>query len=86
MMLQGSLFDLLGEAGLELLMELMDKAPELGRIDARDLFAIAEAHGGGGGGGGFDGGGFDGGMMGGGAEEASGRCVCVMGLLGRVLC
>lgn len=37
------------------MMELIDKAPALGRIDARDLFAIAEAHGGGGGGG--DGGG-----------------------------
>lgn len=75
---QGSLFDLLGEAGLDLLMELIDKAPELGRIDARDLFAIAEAHGGGGG---FDGGGggFDRegglGMMGGGAEEAPERYV-----------
>lgn len=51
--LQGSLFDLLGEAGLELMMELIDKAPQLAQIDARDLFAIADAHGSGGGG--FDG-------------------------------
>ncbi|CAM9979009.1 unnamed protein product, partial [Ectocarpus fasciculatus] len=82
--LQGSLFDLLGEAGLELMMELIDKAPALGRIDARDLFAIADAHGGGGGGGGgggsagiggFDGGGLAAGMaeMGLGADEATGR-------------
>lgn len=81
---QGSLFDLLGEAGLELMMELIDKAPALRRIDARDLFAIADAHGGGGGGaggggsggiGGFDGGGLAAGMaeMGLGADEATGR-------------
>lgn len=29
------------------MMELIDKATALGQIDARDLFAIADAHGGG---------------------------------------
>ncbi|CAM9807850.1 unnamed protein product, partial [Scytosiphon promiscuus] len=74
--LQGSLFDLLGEAGLELMMELIDKAPALAQIDARDLFAIADAHGGAGvGGGGFDGSGLAAGMseMGFGEETPGGR-------------
>lgn len=54
---QGSLFDILGESGLELMMEIVEKAPMLARVDVGDLLAIAEAHrgfgGGGGGGGGF---------------------------------
>lgn len=75
---QGPLFDLLGEAGLELMMEIIDKAPALGRIDPRDLVAIADAHGGGGMEGGVPGGGASGGLGGmagfeGAGEEASGR-------------
>lgn len=41
-------------------MELIDKAPTLAQIDARDLFAIADAHGSGGTGGNGFGGGFNG--------------------------
>ena len=81
---QGSLFDLLGEAGLELMMDLVAKTASLRRIDARDLFAIADAHGGGGGGGGGGVGGAGGGAggaaamggvggFGGAPEEAQGR-------------
>lgn len=76
-MLQGTLFDLLGEAGLDLMMEVIDKAPALSKISALDVYAIAEAHGGmamGGGGGGVTG--FPAGMEGfaGGQEEALVRC------------
>ncbi|CAN0077810.1 unnamed protein product, partial [Laminaria digitata] len=72
--LQGSLFDLLGEAGLELMMDLVAKTASLRRIDARDLFAIADAHGGGGGGaGGGAGGAAAMAGVGGAAEEAQGR-------------
>ncbi|CAN0238817.1 unnamed protein product, partial [Discosporangium mesarthrocarpum] len=47
--LQALLFDLLGEAGLELMMEIMEKAEKLrGSADARDILAIADAHAGGG--------------------------------------
>lgn len=69
---QGSLFDLLGEAGLELMMEVIDKASALAAVDARDVLAIADAHSGmgPGGRGGGEGGGFPGGMEGfGGAGE-----------------
>lgn len=75
--LQGSLFDLLGEAGLELMMELIDKASALVRVDARDLYAIADAHGRAGRTGAVEGGGggaFGGmGGLGGAAEEPPGR-------------
>ena len=62
-------------------MNLVAKTESLTRIDARDLFAIADAHGGGGGGGGGGAGGGAGGAaamggvggIGGLPEEAQGR-------------
>lgn len=76
MNLQGTLFDLLGEAGLGLMMEVIDKALALSKVNMRDVYAIAEAHGGTGTGGGVGvGAGFPVGVEGfqGQAEEAPGR-------------